>query len=312
MITSTGYFSTTMCEINNALFNEDIKVEFYNGGKITNYKTSSIEELYNSIIQVFPYNVQRKSDKVEISTKIYDLEYAYRLMDSRNQNLPNEIIDKLKQDFSIEVEEDDKVLPYTLLEDMIYTLVYEYEKVLKRIKKYPVFYGIEDEQIILKNLLILYRNTIKSENSQIEIFPWMILPKNISDMIVKMFIDFIEQRLMVLNPDVSINSSYNINVSEQIEKQIKWLGTQQDLTELFITLVEKGWIPEIGERKRTAFARSILKIFNIEETRKDKKSNLEQSFSQNFKTFNEDGVTKYIFQKDNYKSKFDKIAQNTK
>ena len=158
----------------------------------------------------------------------------------------------------------------------------------------------------------MYRRILEDKSKQISIFWGVSLTKEVSDRIIEMLCDFIEQRILVLNPPISKDSLINKMTFKANElKSIQWLGTQQELCELFYELNKKGWIPDIvgGERKK--IAESITELFDLEKTKRTPSSNIKDSFYQQFKGELIDGERTYNFlDSKKYERKFDKINNN--
>lgn len=313
MITDNRYFSESLTEINIELYKESTKLNLSGRLGVSNFTSKSLLKQFEHYTRTFPTEIISASESIEISLYVIQLNYLFQEVFDENSRIPQELINKFKEEKkSYKLEEHDRYVIYDFLEDYFHQLVYSYRSFIKNAKKEPCFVGINNEEIILKNLLIQYKKVISSKKLQIKIFPNITLTKTISDKVISMLIDFIEQRLKVLNPDISLsNNEYKINhIHNKIEK-IKWLGTQQDLVELFLELANKNWIEEVDQQKRKTYVRSIISLFDIEDTKRSKKSDAIDSVYRKFNGVIEDGKRVYPFlEKDNYRRKFENIIKN--
>lgn len=162
------------------------------------------------------------------------------------------------------------------IHDKIHRLVFEYDKVLNATKETNCLFGINDEEKILKIHLNKYLEVLNSDLLQIDFLFGIKLNKEISDLILEIYIRFINLRLRMLNPE--IQTDYEIARGKS--KKILWNGTQKDLLELFVELQNKGWINQFhwGDTKKNAH--SICNLFDLTLTQKKKDSNVEESFYQ--------------------------------
>jgi hypothetical protein len=157
-----------------------------------------------------------------------------------------------------------------------------------------------------------YKSVINDGKKQISIFWNITLTKKIADIITKMLIDFIEQRLKILTVSLDINQTeYKTTYVDTNIKQIKWLGSQQEFCELIISLEQNKWIENINDGERKQFINSVTKIFDFEHTKRSAKSNPENSIYQTFKGEHEKGERTFPFlENKKYERKFISIKKN--
>lgn len=285
MITEHNYFSSNLSEINQEIDSLDQNVDLIKRASIYDYSVESITQRFNAIFRVFPYVIETTSDSIGISIYTRELfELYYAISDFDGKMKPDSIANSKERFKNPQVDANDRYLINEFLDDYFHSITYYYGEVLENTKKYHFFYGIEAEEIILMNLLKLYRSILLDNSKQLCVFWGITLTKKISDIVTKMLVDFIEQRLIVLNPKIELeNIPYKMTYVDNKLRQIEWLGTQQELCELFIELEKKKWIPEIGNGERRNIANTITSIFDLDSTKRTKNSNCNESFYQKFK-----------------------------
>lgn len=315
MVTDYNYFARNLNEINQEINSLSQSVELIKKCSINDFSKESITQKFNDIFKVLPYVIETASDSIGISIyskELFELLYAISDYDGK---IEAERIAKSKDRFkNPQLEDDDKYLINDFLDDYFHSITYCYGEILENTKKYHFFYGIETEEVILMNLLNLYRNVLLDNSKQLCIFWGITLTKKISDCVTKMLIDFIEQRLLVLNPKMEVeNITSKMTFIDNKLKPIEWLGTQQELCELFIELTRKNWIPEIKDGERKSIANTITSIFDIENTKRNEKSNHKESFYQKFKGEWIDEKRNFSFlESEKYNTKFDEIRKNNR
>ena len=313
MITEHNYFSSNLSEINQEINSLNQNVDLIKKISLSDFSKENITQRFNEIFRVFPYKIETASDSIGISIytkELFDLFYEISEFDGK---IDTERIAKSKQKFkSSQLEDDAKYLINDFLEDYFHIITYGYGEILENTKKYHFFYGIEAEEIILMNLLKLYRSVLLDNSKQLCIFWGVTLTKKISDSVTKMLIDFIEQRLIVLNPKIELENIPNkMTYVDNNLKPIEWLGTQQELCELFIELINKNWIPEIENGERKNIANTITNLFDLESTKRNEKSNHKESFYQKFKGEWINGERYYSFlESGKDKLRFNEIKNN--
>ena len=313
MITTNEYFKNELEEIANKI-HEFEQISLDKSRVIYEFKVKSIYEDYYRLVNSFPYDIISSSSKIELSLKAIETNIIINDA-NEEESISIEYINKIKDSRrNYTLHEYDKYLINDLLDEFFHTLVYNYMKFIDNAKEYPFFANINDEKIILNNLLKLYESIIKNEQIQLNIFWGIILTKEISDKIVIMLIDFIKHRLAVLDPTNLINnqignSSINVNISET--QKLVWKGTQLNLLELFVKLIENNWIPEIEYQNGKQYSTSILSLFDIEGTKKHESSDSANSFYQIFKGVTVKGKKTYPkIENNKYKKKFATILNN--
>lgn len=162
------------------------------------------------------------------------------------------------------------------IRDKIHRLVFEYDKVLEATKESNFLFGINDEEKILKIHLNRYLEVLGSDLQQISIFPGIGVTKEISDLVLKIYVRFIELRLQMLHPETQMITPTDRGKS----KKITWKGTQKELLELFVELQDKGWIDEIEFGDKAKVSHSICNLFDLTPTQKKESSDVENSFYQ--------------------------------
>lgn len=316
MIINSSHFQNRLDIINQEIYAQRNNLKFNKRNVVTNFLPKSLTKQYNNWIINLPIDIIPSSDKIFLTNYSLELNYLIYEFQETDERLSHEIINLTKKRReTYECESDDVIFINDLISDLTHSLVYNYKKVLKKIKKEYIFDGINDEKIILKNLLKLYKGVLKNPEVQINIFHNIVLTKKVSDLILELIIDFIIHRLETLEPDKDkqFNDLEPIKINSESRKteKIKWLGKQQDLIELFYELAEKEWIENADFQKLKKYCESILDLFDIEQTKRKENSDSFQSFYQKFKGYNVKGKRTYPFlDNKNYEKKFDKIKKN--
>lgn len=176
---------------------------------------------------------------------------------------------------SMESDSPDETIHIAIC-DKISNLIYQYNLVLEVTKEANGLFGIEDEEKILLIHLNKYREILSSDVKQIDFLYGITLNKKISDLILEIYVRFINERLKMINPKLS---QIDTNHKEKATK-ILWKGSQKDLCELFIELQEKGWIDEFKWGERNKIANSICNLFDLTLTKKRENSDVVNSFYQ--------------------------------
>lgn len=313
MILHPFHFNKKIDDINQILWNEELEITALHRMNFSKFDKKEISHYYNLIFKNFPLDIENASQEISISifaTEIFQLHYQLiELNRPITAEIKNEILEKRKS-FNPELNSE-------TIEDFISTyfhcLVYYYEDFLKNTLKQHYFVGIDDEVKILLSILNRYKSVLKDRTKQIDLFWCIKLNKQLSDKVLEMLIEFIEQRLSLLTVSTeNINIGNTLNYIENDIFGIDWNGTQQELCELILELEKKEWIAKIKNGDRRKFVNSITTIFNLVNTKKNTKSNPNNSFYQLMKGEFENNQRIYPFmEKENYRRKFDKILNKT-
>jgi hypothetical protein len=315
MIINISHFQNQLNSINEEIYNQRNNLKFNKRNVVTNFLPKSLTKQYNNWTINFPFDIIPASNSIILTNYCLELNYLIFEFSEGDERLSHEIINltKLKRE-TYECEPNDIIFINDIIFDLIHSFIYKYKRVLKKIIKEYIFDGINDEKVILKNLLKLYKGVLENPDVQINIFHSIVLTKKISDSIIELIIDFINHRLETLEPETNnLNTTIPLSINSTIQKtdKIKWLGKQQDLIELFVELAEKKWIENPDFQKMKKYCESILGLFDIEYTKRKESSNTFKSFYQKFKGDNINGKKVYPFlENKNYKRKYDKIENN--
>jgi hypothetical protein len=311
MITDVFYFEEQIIEINQEI--ENSKITLLKRGLINNFSKDYIIERYNEIFQTLPFQIVNAAEEISISIHSTELISFYYDLGTKDTRVSIEKVNEVKEkrnNFG-DINEH-KFIVEDYVEELVHHLVYSYDKIIHNTKALHFFTNIEDEKIILMNLLNRYKRVINDETKQINVFWNISLTKKISDIIVNMLIDYIEQRLKILTVSIEVEQAeYKTTYIENNIKQIKWLGTQQEFCEMIISLEKNNWIEDIKDGERKQFINSITKIFDFENTKRNSKSNPENSLYQTFKGEYEKGERVFPFlENKKYEKKFSSIKKN--
>ena len=309
MIIDTSHFNKKIENINQYLWNEELEIISLQKMTFKNFRKEEIQEHYTSTFQNFPLVIENSSKEIGISifaTELLDLHYN---LIYTNQGISSEkereIFEKRK---TFEPENNTEIIE-DFIDTFFHSLIYNYDEFLINTMKQHYFVGINDEVKILLSILKRYKSVINDKTKQIDIFWSIKLNKQVSDLLLEMLIEFIEQRLNLLTISTNdINFENKLIYVENEIFSIKWNGSQQELCELILELENKEWIVEIKDGERRKVAGSITKIFDLTNTRKNKKSNLNNSFYQLLKGEYENKLRTFPFlEKTNYQRKFNGI-----
>jgi hypothetical protein len=314
MILNPLHFDKKIDDINQLLWKDDLEITSLHRMKFRKFEKEEVLHYYDLIFKNFPLDIENATQEISVSifaTEIFDLHYQLIDLDNKiSADKRNELLQKRKE-FKPELNSE-------TIEDFISTyfhcLVYNYEDFLANTLKQHYFVGINDEIKILLSILNRYKNVLKDKTKQIDLFWCIKVNKQISDLVLEMLIDFIEQRLNLLTISTeNISIGNEINYVENDIYNIDWNGSQQELCELILELEKKEWIAEIKNGDRKKFANSLTKIFNLTNTKKNKNSNPNNSFYQLLKGEYENKVRIHPFmEKENYEKQFNGIIERKK
>ncbi|MCK0115132.1 hypothetical protein [Gelidibacter sp. F63206] len=309
MIIDKLHFERQLNNINQILCKKDFNVTLLRKMPLNNFKKEEILSHYSLTFQNFPLTIENSSNEIGIShfaTEFF--EFYYELVDMNRAVSPQkekEILNK-RQTF---IPENNLETIEIFIDEFIHSLIYNYENFLSNTMKQHYFVGVNNEVKILLNILKRYKSILEDQTKQIDIFWSIRLDKKISDLVLEMLIEFIEQRLSILTISTdNINFESKLIYIQNESSSIEWNGSQQELCELILELEKKEWIAEIRTGDRRKFANSITKIFNLDKTKKSKGSNSNNSFYQLLKGEHIDNTRTYPFmEKENYEKKFSGI-----
>jgi hypothetical protein len=311
MILHPFHFDKKIDDINQILWNDKIKIGSLQRMKFSKFNKKEVLHYYDLIFKNFPLDIENASQEFSVSifsTEIFDLHYNLVDLDNPMSATQEIELKKKRKEFNPEFNSE-------TIEDFISTfihhLVYFYEDFLANTFKQHYFVGINDEVKILLSILNRYKSVLNDKTKQIDLFWCIKVNKKVSDLVLEMLIEFIEQRLKLLTISTdSLNNGNELNYVESEIYNIGWNGSQQELCELILELEKKNWIDKIQNGDRKKFANSITKIFNLSNTQKNKKSNTSNSFYQLLKGEYENKERVFPFmEKENYERKFERILK---
>jgi len=311
MILHPFHFTKKIENINQILWKEETEITSLSRMTFKRFKKEEILHYYDLIFKNFPLEIENATEEISVSifaTEIFELHY--QVVDLNNQISASKEIELLEKRKKFKPEDNSETIE-DFISTFFHCLVYNYEDFLTNTLKKHYFVGINDEVKILLSILNRYKSVLKDETKQIDFFWCIKLNKQISDLILEMLIEFIEQRLNLLTISIeNINLGNELNYVENEIYSIDWNGSQQELCELILELEKKEWITEIKNGDRRKFANSLTKIFNLTNTKKNKKSNPNNSFYQLLKGEFENNRRMYPFmENENYEKKFNGIMK---
>lgn len=312
MIIDNLHFAKKFNEINQLLWKDELEITSLKRMEFRKFNKEEVTNYYNLIFKNFPLDIENAKEEISVSifaTEIFDLYYE---LIEHNNPITTDNKNKLLEKRKIFKPEDNSETIEDFISNYFHCLVYNYEDFLANTFKQHYFIGIKDEVKILLSILNRYKSVLKDKTKQIDLFLCIKLNKQISDLVLEMLIEFIEQRLNLLTISIeNINIGNELNYIKDDIFSIDWNGSQQELCELIVELEKKQWISEIKNGDRKKIANSITKVFNLKNTQKSKISNPDNSFYQVLKGEFEKNVRIYPFmEKDNYEKKFTEIINN--
>lgn len=271
MITDNIYFTQKTYSIIQQLENEID--DAINAEKFL-FKKFTREEIYSEYCSIFyelPYRIIPKNDFIGISINALEVLDGGSSFDEHQDK--NKLYDfQIQEFFDRRKSYDPKNCLETVecfIDEFFSKLVFHFDKFIESSKKFPFFLGITDEQIILLNLIKHYNSTLLNESIQIDFFWAIQLPKKINDQLLLLLIEYLEQRVAILNVKTTDIIFENKNsVSPEFQNKIIWNGTQQQLCELFLKLKEYNWIENFEEGNLKLFVSSLCNLFDIKKPRK--------------------------------------------
>ena len=309
MILDPLHFSERFENINQILWNKESEFVALHKFPFKTFKKEKIRSHYALFFLNFPLSIENATNDIGVSIFATELLETYYYLVETNFGISHEkekeIINKREY---FDPSEHSETVEY-FISRLFDSLIYNYEDFIKNTMKQHYFVGVNDEVKILLSILNRYKSVLKDKTKQIDIFWSIKLNKQISDLILEMLIEFIEQRLNLLTISTeSINLNPNLAFVQNDLFSLQWNGSQQELCELILELESKNWIQKIQTGDRRKVATSITKIFNLNGTKKNKRSNPNNSFYQLLKGEHENHQRIYPFmEKEQYKRKFEGI-----
>ncbi|MEP1490077.1 MAG: hypothetical protein ABJK28_16785 [Algibacter sp.] len=272
MIIEFNFANDLLEKIEEELINYDNKNKIQVIKRFSINKSANIEWIRKSQDFSFPINSSGSTEIIQITKEFYEI-----LVNGWKEKHPELVKNGISETIQSMMESDfpDETI-HSSIYDKVSRLIYQYDEVLKYTKETNGLFGIEDEEKILLIHLNKYTEILSSDFKQIDFLHGITLNKKISDLILKIYIRFINLRLNMLNPKITQIKERKA----EIATKILWKGNQRDLCELFIELQEKKWIDDFEWGERNKIAQSICNLFDLTLTKKNKNSNVENSFYQ--------------------------------
>lgn len=262
---------------------------------------------YDSAFCTVPLQIKKVCKELTINSRFFEniLIWTKYDLESTEYNVEEELIKYLEDPLFSIIE---------FIDEKFSQLPYIHKAIILDLQSSKFFQLINDESIILLNLIQYYKGILNDDSQVIRFFPLVDIPKELSDLILQLYISYFENRLSMLNPSQEMKSEVEENTDEiKLSNQLVWKGTQKELAELIIQLQRKGWVQSIENRRFKKTSRRILNLFDISSTKKDINSDELSSFNQLLKG-NIDGESKerqyFLDTEMNYNRKFDRIEVN--
>lgn len=265
----------------------------------------NFELIRNTQYYSLPIFSSGAKELIQITREFYEI-----LTSNWEKEHPKLVINGLQETINSNMKNDfpcDTI--YSAIFRKISNLVDSYDMVLKATRESNQLFGIKEEEKILLIHLNKYDKIINSDSEQINIIQGITLNKKISDLVLEIYIRFIERRLKMLKPEYpKLNTKRNGELTK-----ILWKGGQKDLLELIVELQEKGWIEKFKYGEINKMAKSICNLFDLSLTKKNEESDPCKSFYQILKGVNNKKTKIREYDEilgDLRERKFEKIKEN--
>jgi hypothetical protein len=303
MITSFSFCQSQLQKIEDLLLDEEqvLPFRYYKRPTEFRHEDRTYKQLYQVSFVDFPVEVAPASGEVLLS---HDSLINYHKYHAIRNKTSDHILQKQTEETS---DESRRQLVSDMIDEKLMNLYYEFELTLKRARKSYYFAGITDNATIIRNVLNLYQSVRKDESLQISHLGNIKLHKSISDIITDIYINFLSDRLAMLELKEVHGGQLMATIND--DAKLKWNGKQQHLAELFLLLEKKGWISK-NELSKKRVATLLCQFFDLTDTKKRTNSNSVESIYQLLKgeTDKEDRYeVKYFYDQPKYIKQFDGI-----
>lgn len=271
----------------------------------TYFDKAYYKQMYQDKFVSFPVGTMESSSNIFLHPKIYlDFKRFYEI----DSPLANDL--ELIEEVTLMNEEAVPFMIEELIDERLHNLIFEFAQCLDKTKAEYYFAGISDIKLIIKKLLNHYVNILNDEKIQLSVIDGLVLTKELSDSLTEIYIEFLEDKLAMLDIDnVYIKKTIPVTIKE--EYKFKWKGKQQDILELFVELQNKNWINNLDENSLFKTAELLCKTFDFSDSQKKEGKSPVSSIYQLLKgEFDNKKNRIYCFDKDGYKRKFDEIIES--
>jgi hypothetical protein len=306
MITFSDHFRPQRDIISNLLLieGEEPKTTYYCQKNIDYpWTKEELEDWYNISFRSFPLFTSEKSDEVIIHNTFLRTYRKYHKMDplkDTQKELRKEVDGMERAGLLLDLEE--------FIGERIENIFHDFVQAMLILKNGPVFACIHDDLIIMKNLLVFYKEVRKSENIQLNFFHNISIPKSVADQMTDVLIILLTDRVKMCEPDYNVYGSSVVQLTSQNNFKIEWLASQQEFAELIHELTNKGYMA-LPAKGYSMQARNLVEIFDFTASQRKPNPNIANNILTLLKpVFDKDQKKDtYSYLKPDYVQKFNNI-----
>ena len=307
MIISKDYFERKSEKIKTMIFDEESPLEIIlTKPRSTEYFDKTYyKEVYTQNFINYPVDVIPADTKTYLSTKLVISFNRYYQIDSPVADDKQIVQNAQNCDESSVIWDIDEII-----DEKLHCMFCDFDKSLDAAKQSIWCLGITDHVLIIKNLLNHYINIRNNPKVMLSFFYGLTLKKEISDLLLDIYIEFLSDKLTMFTID-QVGTSSKVEPVNGKDSKIKWKGKQADIVELFVELQRKNWIQPLDETGLAQSARIICKIFDLSDSKRKKDSDIVQNINQLLKgEYNEKKERVYAFEKKDNVRNFETISYN--
>ncbi|SDO36377.1 hypothetical protein SAMN05421820_11421 [Pedobacter steynii] len=311
MITHTDSFQKHLNIISLLLMTVDKQpATTYITSSLSDYKLSKkdLNDWYAENFESLPLYTSDKSDEVTILSSFMHYYRQYHgnedFIDTLGERI-RELEDLERDSILLDIDE--------YINEWIDNVFYGFARIIKKLRKEPVFACIPNDLLVIKNLLKFYKEVREAEDIQLNFFHHISLPKRVADVMTDMLILLLSDKVELITLEPTLDQplqnpgSTLTEASNDIFK-INWLAPQQEFAELIHQLTEKGYL-SLPDMSMASQARHLARIFDFSATQRKQNPDVANNLLAVLKPVQDKNLktTTYSYLKPTYKMKFDSI-----
>ncbi|GAA4100570.1 hypothetical protein [Mucilaginibacter panaciglaebae] len=306
MITSTDHFKPQRDIIADLLLTEGQQPRttyFCHKNHLYKPTKEELSDWYINNFASFPLYTSEKNDGVAISNSFQRKYRKYHELEELNdtQTEHRKELDGLERD-SILLDLGEYI------DEWIDNIFLDFAKAITALKNGPVFACINDDLIIMKNLVNFYIDIRKEEDTQLNFFNNVFIPKAVADQMTEILIALLTDRIKMHEPTYYTSKSTPTHLINQSNFKINWLASQQEFAELIHELTDKGYI-SLPDMSMSMQANNLVKFFDFSASQRKEGSNIANNILTALKPIfdKDDKKETYNYLKSGYVQKFNTI-----
>lgn len=282
----------------------------YITSSLSYYKLSKkdLNDWYSENFESLPLYTSDKSDEVTIVSSFTHYHRQYHgnddFTDTRGERI-RELEDLERDSILLDLDE--------YINEWIDNIFYGFARIIKKLRKEPVFACIPNDLLVIKNLLKFYKEVREAEDIQLKFFHHISLPKRVADIMTDMLILLLSDKveLITLEPTLeqpSQNPGSTLTEASNDIFKINWLAPQQEFAELIHQLTEKGYL-SLPDMSMASQARHLARMFDFSATQRKQNPDVANNLLAVLKPVQDKNLktTTYSYLKPTYKMKFNSI-----